>query len=66
MLHSQDEMSEQSGVLLRVMSRVGGSNGFQLLNVTNVPIILRGIGFQNRLVNKVGTTKPGTLLRAQR
>ena len=42
-------------VLRGVLARMSGSSGFQLINVSNAPIILEGKRFSNLLVNKVRT-----------
>ncbi|GFR40082.1 hypothetical protein Agub_g630, partial [Astrephomene gubernaculifera] len=46
--------SERQRTMLRgFLSRVSGNNGFQLINVTNAPIQLEYVSFQNRLYNRV-------------
>ena len=38
-----------------LLSRVSGADGFQLVNVTDAPVQLEQIEFENRLVNRVST-----------
>lgn len=51
------EVNEEGGqrtVLKGVLTRLSGSSGFQLINVSNAPIVLEGKMWTNLLVNKVG------------
>lgn len=48
------EDSSQRTVLKGVLTRLSGSTGFQLINVSNAPIALSGKTWNNLLVNKVG------------
>ena len=43
-----------TSIMKGLLSRVSGTNGFQLVNVTNAPIQLQPFIFQNRLLNMVG------------
>ena len=44
---------ERGSIIKGLLSRISGANGFQLVNVTNTPIQLEHIEFENRLVNRV-------------
>ncbi|GLC63393.1 hypothetical protein PLESTF_000031500 [Pleodorina starrii] len=52
-LSSGKEDDRQRSMVRGFLSRVSGSNGFQLINVTNVPIQLEYVELQNHLVNRV-------------
>ena len=41
-----------------LLSRVSGADGFQLVNVTDAPVQLEQIVFENRLVNRVSERAP--------
>jgi hypothetical protein len=43
----------QRTILKGVLTRLSGSTGFQLINVSNAPIVLKGRAWPNLLVNKV-------------
>ncbi|EFJ52490.1 hypothetical protein VOLCADRAFT_102987 [Volvox carteri f. nagariensis] len=47
------EDDRQRSMLRGFLSRVSGSNGFQLINVTNAPIQLEHVELKNHLVNRV-------------
>ncbi|GIL45737.1 hypothetical protein Vafri_2896 [Volvox africanus] len=47
------EDDRQRSMLRGFLSRVSGSNGFQLINVTNAPIQLEYVELKNHLVNRV-------------
>ena len=47
------EENSQRTVLKGVLTRLSGSTGFQLINVSNAPIVLEGKIWNNLLVNKV-------------
>ena len=42
-----------TSIMKGLLSRVSGTNGFQLVNVTNAPIQLQPFVFQNQLLNMV-------------
>ena len=52
---------------------MSGADGFQLVNVTNAPIMLQGLAIENQLVNRVskggggtGVSEGGTLSEMER
>lgn len=47
------ESDRQRTMVRGFVSRLSGSSGFQLINVTNAPIQLVGVPVHNRLVNRV-------------
>ena len=47
-------------ILKGFLSRVSGADGFQLVNVTNAPIMLQGLAIENQLVNRVSKGGGGT------
>ena len=48
-------------ILKGFLSRVSGADGFQLVNVTNAPIMLQGLAIENQLVNRVRASEGGAL-----
>lgn len=58
--HAPSAAQQRDGnrtILKGVLTRLSGSTGFQLINVTNAPIILHGKRWNNLLVNKVGRVR---------
>jgi hypothetical protein len=54
-------LQAQRTILKGVLTRLSGSTGFQLINVSNAPIVLKGRAWPNLLVNKVSGVHGGAL-----
>lgn len=53
LFHCMQPMERQRTVVRGFLSRLAGSQGFQLINVSDAAIVLKGHDIANRLVNRV-------------